>query len=134
MIAASQIRVETSGQHLRQDAGGSSSAMYPSHETGVRIAGCVRQNVAQESAMNRGKVGRRVRHRLAKALPHLAGNRLPDGTLTDVLDIVESILEHLVGLNPECRPVGGVERFACHADGSQSPYILMFPPKPDWIR
>ena len=91
--------------------------MHPSHETRVCIAGGVWQDVLQESTMNLGEIGGRDGHGLAKMSPHLSRNGLPDGTLANVLDVVQGIVEHLVSLSPEGGPVGGVERFTCRRGG-----------------
>ena len=42
-----------------------------------------------------------MRHGLVETRPHLVGNGLPDGTLADVLDVVESVVEHPVSLTPK---------------------------------
>ena len=109
VIAAAQVRVETGGQHLGHDANGRSPAMHPAHESGVHIAGRVRQDVVHESAVNLRQIGGRVGHRIAKVSPNLSRDGLPDGTLANVLDIVQSIVEHLVSLHSECGPVVGIE-------------------------
>ena len=109
VVAAAQVRVETGRQHLGQDSGGRSPAMHPAHESGMHIAGRVRQDVVHEAAVNLRKIGRRVGHRIAKVSPNLSRNGLPDRTLADVLDIVQSIVEHPVSLRSECGPVVRIE-------------------------
>jgi hypothetical protein len=117
VVAAAEIRVEAGGEHLGQHAYRSSAAMHPSHETGMGIACGVRLYVIQETTVNLGKTGRRPGERIAEASPNFTGDWFPDGTLADVLDIVERVIQHLVSLNPESRPVVGVERFACWSGG-----------------
>jgi hypothetical protein len=75
--------------------------MYPSYETGMRIAGGVWLNVVQESAVNLGKIGRSVGYGIVETSANLIGDWLPDRTFADVLDVVESVVEHPVSLQPE---------------------------------
>ena len=75
--------------------------MDPSHKAGVGIAGGVGQDIVQESGVNLGQAGGCMGHGLVKAMAYLGRDGLPDGTLADVLDIVESVVEHLVSLGAE---------------------------------
>ncbi len=86
--------------------------MNPAHETGVHIAGGVRQDIVHEFPMNGGQVRGRLGKIAAKPGAHLVWNRLPDRTFTDVLDVIENVVEHAVRLGPKGRPIGRVERRA----------------------
>ena len=75
--------------------------MHPSHETRMCITRGVRLNVIQEPAVNLDEIGRGMGYGIAETGPNVIGDWLPDGTFADVLDVVESIVEHPVSLDPE---------------------------------
>jgi hypothetical protein len=83
----------------------------------VGVTGRVRLYVVQETTVNLGKTGRSPGETIAEASPSFTGDWFPDGTLADVFDIVESVVQHLMSLNPESGPVAGVEGFACWNGG-----------------
>ncbi len=112
VIASTQVGVQRGSQHFRQHSNRSAAAMHPAHETGMHITGRVGQDVAHEFVMNGGQVGGGLGKIAMEPGAHLIGDRLPDRPLANVLDIVERIFEHLVGLIAKGRPILGVERLA----------------------
>lgn len=85
--------------------------MNPAHETRMGIAGRVRQNVVQETLVDVGKIGTRMRNGFPEMPPHFSRNRLPYGTFFDVFNVIERIVEHPMRLLPKCRPIGRIQRF-----------------------
>ena len=86
--------------------------MHPTHETGMYIAGGEGQDIVQEFLVNGGQIGRRLGKIAAEVGPHFVGNGLPDGTIADVFDVSENVVQHPMGLGPKGRPIGGIERVA----------------------
>jgi hypothetical protein len=82
--------------------------VYPSHESGVRVSGCVWQDIGQKSGVDIVQVRGRARYRVVEMGSHLSGDRLPYGTLTNVFEIVESVVEDSMSLSAERRPMGGI--------------------------
>jgi hypothetical protein len=60
--------------------------------------------------VDRRQVGRRLGDAGVEAGAHLVGSRLPDGTLADVADVIEHVVEHAVRLRAKGGPIGRVER------------------------
>jgi hypothetical protein len=117
VIAAAEICVKPGRQHFRQHASRVAAAMDPPHETGMGVADAEGEDVPHELVMHDGKVGRRGRNRLAKAVADCIGDRLPDRAVADVLKIIEDIVEHPVPLEAEALPIRGIERFLRKASG-----------------
>ena len=110
VIASAEIGVQAGRQHLRQHADGRAAAMHPAHEAGMHVAGGVGQDIAHEFPVHGGQIGRRFGKIAAEPGAHLIGNRLPDGTLADVLDVVEHVVQHAVRLAAKARPIFGIKR------------------------
>jgi hypothetical protein len=109
VIAAAEIGIETSGEHLRQHAGHVAAAVHPSHETGMAVPRGIGKNAAHELVMHGREIGRPGRHAGAKIRPDVVRDRLPDRPRADVLDIIENVVEHPVPLGPDLLPVLRIE-------------------------
>ena len=110
MVAPSQIGVQSSGQHFRHDTHRRAGSVNPSHESGMHVAGGIRQDVAREFFVNCGQIRRLTRKLTTETLADVRRDRLPDGTIANVFEIVQNVLEHPVRLAPERGPIGGIER------------------------
>lgn len=109
VVPATTIGVEASRQHLRKHADDRAAAMHPAHEAGMDITRGERQDEIQEVAVNLREFGRGMRHRGAEDGADMLVHGSPDGTIADVFDVVEDIVEHAVTLEAQRLPVGGIE-------------------------
>jgi hypothetical protein len=112
VIAAAEVRIESSGEHLRQHAHDVAAAVHPPHEPRMHVARGVRQHVLREFSVDIRQLGRRARQRGTESRAHLVGDGLPHRTLADVLDVVEHVVEHDVRLPAHGGPIVGVQRRA----------------------
>ena len=66
-----------------------------------------------EFAIDLAEFGRLMWKRAAKTRTNLIRDRLPHGAFSNVLDIIENIVEHAVSLDSEALPIRRVKRRAC---------------------
>ena len=111
LIAASQIGIQSRGQHFRQHANRRTPAMHPAHKAGMNITCGEGQDIAHELFMNGGKIGRQPRNHAAKPRPRLVWHGLPHRAFANVLGVIEHIVQHVVGLRAEVFPVAWIKRF-----------------------
>ena len=105
VIAAAEIRIEAGRKHVRQHADRISASVHPPHEAGVRIAGRERKHIAHELAVDGREIGATNRNRFTQTVTHGVRDRLPGRPFADVLDVIENIIEHLVPLGTQIRPI-----------------------------
>jgi len=110
VIAAPQIGIQPSRQHLRKHARCSAAALYPPHECRVHVARRVRQDQLREFAIDGRQFSRAFRQLRAKSSPDIGRYGLPGRTPANLFQIVEHIVEHPVAQRPGFRPVRGIER------------------------
>ena len=112
LVAATKIGVQAAGEHLRQHPYWCATAVNPTHEAGMGVADGEGKDGAHEFVVDLGERRRRNRNFAGKSGADCGGNGLPDGAVTDVLEIAEHIVEHGMGLAAKGGPVGGIEGVA----------------------
>ncbi len=110
MIAATQVGVQPRRQHLRQHTGGRAAAMHPAHEAWMHVARRIRQDVPHELLVYGSESGRRGGKAALEPGSNLLRNRLPHRTFSNILYVVEHVVEHTMAIGPETRPIRRVER------------------------
>ena len=83
--------------------------MNPAHESWVRIADGVGQNILHEGLVGRLKACRARREGGFKDPARFVWSRLPNRALTNLRHVVEHIVEHAVALNAQRIPIRRIE-------------------------
>ena len=105
MIATAKICIETSSEHLRQHARHISTTMHPTHKARMGITSGERKNVTHELVMDRDQIHWTGRSGLMEAGADAIWDRLPHRAFTNMLDVVEDIVEHPMPLGSGTLPI-----------------------------
>lgn len=94
MVAATQLRVEAGREHLGQHRQRRALSHHPAPEARMAIAHAVRRDHAPKRVVDlRGRLAL-SRDRRLECRAHLVGERLPDGLLSQCLQVREQVVEH----------------------------------------
>src|SRR4029077_13473424 len=112
VIAAAEIGVEPGSEHLRQHADRGATAVHPSHEAWMDVAGRVRRDEIGELPVDIAEIGRLSRKLGAKAYANLVRYRTPYRTFADVGDVIDHVIEHAMTLRTKLVPALRIQRLA----------------------
>jgi hypothetical protein len=125
LIAASGVDVQSRGQHFRQHPGRCAAAIHPAHEARMHIARSERQDGIHELSVDLSQRRRSGGNRGLKPVPHALRDGLPHRPLAYVLDVIDDVVQHLVGLDSKLFPILWIEGLRI-APGKGLTYWLAF--------
>jgi len=112
MVAAAEIGIEPGRQHFRQHADRTAAAVHPSHESGMNVAGRIRQDEIGELAVDFAELRGLPRKLRVKPRANFVRYRLPDRPIPDVGGVIDHVIEHAMTQRADLIPVLRIERLA----------------------
>ena len=112
MIASAEIGIETGRKHFRQHAYRGATAMHPSHEAWMNVAGRIGNDEIREFPIDIVEIARLKRKPGLKPRTDVIRDRLPDRTIPDVGGVVDHVIEHAMTKRADIAPVFRIERLA----------------------